>query len=81
MTPKKRKSVEWHTLASPRPMKAGINKSKIKTTVIVFFDIKGLVHHEIVPHGTTINTKFYVEVLKRFKRRVYHDNAAAHIAL
>nr|QXJ78551.1 putative DD34D transposase [Meitanaphis flavogallis] len=89
----KRQSAEWHTLASPRPMKARMSKSKIKTMVIVFFDIRGLVHHEFVPHGTTINAKFYVEVLKRLKRRVHrvrleitdnwklhHDNASAHTA-
>jgi len=64
-------SSEWHTLASPRPMKARMSKSKIKTMVIVFFDIRGLVHHEFVPHGKTTNAKFYVEVLKRLKRRVH----------
>nr|QXJ78547.1 putative DD34D transposase [Floraphis choui] len=89
----KRQSVEWHTLASPRPMKARISKSKIKIMVIEFFDIRGLVHHEFVPHGTIINAKFHVEVLKRLKRRVHrvrpeivenwklhYDNAPAHTA-
>uniref|UniRef100_V5GSS2 Mariner Mos1 transposase n=1 Tax=Anoplophora glabripennis TaxID=217634 RepID=V5GSS2_ANOGL len=68
-----------------------MSKSKIKTMLIVFFDIRGLVHHEFVPRGTTVNAKLYVEVLKRLKRRVqrvrldiandwklHHDNAPAH---
>nr|QXJ78552.1 putative DD34D transposase [Schlechtendalia chinensis] len=89
----KRQSVEWHTLGSPRIMKARMSKSKIKTMIIVFFDIRGLVQHEFVPHGTIINTKFYVEILKRLKRRVHrvrpeitdnwklhHDYAPAHTA-
>lgn len=52
-----------------------------------------LVHHEFVEPGTTVNSKFYVEVLKRLKRRVqrirldiadnwklHHDNVRAHSA-
>ena len=87
----KRQSSEWHTSLSPRPKKARMSRSKIKTMLIVFFDIKGLVHHEFVPPGTTVNAKFYVEVLKRLKRRVqrvrpdiakdwklHHDNAPSH---
>ena len=42
-------------------------ESKVKKVLIVFFDIRGLAHHEFVPHGTTLNAKFYVEVLKRLK--------------
>lgn len=89
----KRQSSEWHTPASPRPKKGRMSKSKVKTMLIVFFDIKGIVHHEFVPPGQTVNAKFYVEVLKRLKRRVnrvrqdiaadwklHHDNAPAHTA-
>ncbi|XP_018403545.1 PREDICTED: uncharacterized protein LOC108780364 [Cyphomyrmex costatus] len=59
----KRQSAEWHTTASPHPKKARMSKSKVKTMLIVFFDIRGLVHHEFVPHGKTVDAKFYVEVL------------------
>lgn len=61
--------------------------------LIVFFDIMGLVHHACVPHGVIVNAPFYVEVLKRLKRRVHrvrrdiaddwklpHDNVPAHTA-
>lgn len=89
----KRQSCEWHTPDSPRPKKARMSKSKVKTMLIAFFDIRGLVHHEFVPAGTTVNAAFYVEVLKRLKKRVnrirpdiadnwklHHDNAPAHTA-
>jgi len=61
--------------------------------LIVFFDSKGVVHSEFVPPGQAVNSKFYVEVLKRLKQRVnrvrseikdswrlHHDNVPAHSA-
>jgi [histone H3]-lysine36 N-dimethyltransferase SETMAR len=64
--------------------------------LIVFFDIRGVVHHEYVPAGQTVKAKFYVEVLKRLRERVrlarpelwaenawilHQDNAPSHTAL
>lgn len=37
----KRQSAEWHTPASPRPKKARMSKSKVKTMLIVFLTIWG----------------------------------------
>lgn len=51
----KRQSEEWHTANSPWPKKAGMNKSKIKSKLIWFFDKKGIIHKEFVPSGQTIN--------------------------
>ncbi|XP_039314693.1 protein GVQW3-like [Solenopsis invicta] len=89
----KRQSSEWHTPSSPRPKKARMSKSRIKTMLIVFFDVRGIVHHEFVPTGTTVNAAFYLEVLKKLKKRVtrcrsdiknawklHHDNAPSHSA-
>ncbi|XP_011880667.1 PREDICTED: putative uncharacterized protein FLJ37770 [Vollenhovia emeryi] len=89
----KRQSSEWHTPAEPRPKKARMSKSRIKTMLIVFFYVRGIVHHEFVPPGTTVNAAFYLEVLKRLKRRIarcrsdikdawklHHDNAPSHSA-
>lgn len=46
------------------------SRLKIKIILIVFFDIRGVVHHEFVPADQTVNAKFYVEVLKRLRERV-----------
>jgi len=49
---------------SPRPKKARMSRSKIKTMLICFFDSQGVVHKEFVPPGQTINKKYYHEVLE-----------------
>jgi len=90
----KRQSSEWHTSESPRPKKARMRKSKVKTMLIVFFDAKGVVHKEFVPQEQTINATYYVEVLDRLRKRVvrcrkeivatwqlHHDNTLSHTAL
>ncbi|GFV53550.1 putative DD34D transposase [Trichonephila clavipes] len=88
----KRQSNEWHTPQSPRQKKARMSKSRMKAMLIVFFDKKGVVHSEFVPERQTVNGAFYVEVLKRLKRRVnrvrpevsancklHHDNTPSYI--
>ena len=42
---------QWNTASSPLLKKARQVKSNIKTMLIAFFDIDGLVHHEYVPRG------------------------------
>jgi hypothetical protein len=61
-----------------------------------FFGIRGVVHHEYVPAGQTVNAKFYVEFLKCLRERVrrarselwaenawilHQDNASSHTTL
>jgi len=54
----KRQSREWHSANCPRPKKARMSKSKIKSMLIyfVFFflDSQGIVHKEFVPPGQTV---------------------------
>ena len=40
--------------------------------LIVFFNIRRIVHHEYVPEDKSVNAKFYVEVLKRLREHVRH---------
>ncbi|GFV77672.1 uncharacterized protein TNCV_616921 [Trichonephila clavipes] len=47
-----------------------MSKSRMKAMLIVFFDKNGVVLSEFVPEGKAVNDSFYVEVLKRLKRRV-----------
>ena len=88
----KRQSREWHTANSPRPKKARMSKSKIKSMLI--FLSQGIVHKEFMPPGHTVNQTFYREVLERLRKRVarlrpsivhtwmlHHDNAPCHTAV
>jgi len=66
----KRQSSEWHTKSSPRPKKACMSRSRVKTTIIVFSDSCGIVHKEFVPPGQTVNRAFYKEVLEQLRKWV-----------
>ena len=81
---------------SSRPKKAWMSRSVIKVFLVVFFDWKGIVHHEIVPRGQMVNKHLYQEVLARLRDAVrrkkpelwenqtwmlHHDNAPAHTSL
>ena len=90
----KRQSREWHTASSPRPKKARMSKSKIKSMLICIFDSQGIVHKGYGPPGQTVNQTFYREVLERLRKRVlrvrpgiahtwmlHHDNAPCHTAV
>ena len=74
-----------------------ITEKQIKNQSHVgFCDCHGIVHHKFAPEGQTVNTAFYVEVLKHLRDRVHpmrpefwegrrwilhHDNAPVHSAL
>jgi len=66
----KRQSSQWKSPTSPRPNKARQVKSNLKSMIITFFDIKGIVRKEFVPTGRTVNSGFYYEVLRRLHEKV-----------
>jgi len=45
---------QWVGKSSPQPKKACQSRSNVKVMLIVFFDWKGIVHHEFVPRGESI---------------------------
>jgi len=92
----KQASSQWKTPTSPRLKKARQVRSNAKTMLIVFFEVRGIVHREFIPPGQTVNQEYYLEVLRRLRENVqrkrpelwrsgnwflYHDNAPAHTAL
>ena len=71
-------------------------KSNVKTVLIPFFDIDGLVHHEYVSRGQTVNKEFYKTFLQSLCDAVrrhrpekwqsgnwilHHENVPAHRAV
>jgi len=71
-------------------------KCNLISTIITFFDIKGIVHKEFVPTGQTVNSGFYCEVLRRLRENLrrhrpqfwrertwllHHDNAPSHTSV
>jgi len=92
----KRQSSQWKSPTSPRPKKARQVKSNLKSMIITFFDIKGIVHKEFVSTCQTVNSGFYCEVLRRMREKVrrhrpqlwreqtwllHQDNAPSHTAV
>jgi hypothetical protein len=51
----KQQSIQWKTTHSPRPKKARMSESKIKTILVVFSDIQGIIMTQYVPPGQTVN--------------------------
>jgi hypothetical protein len=67
MTETKQQSSQWKSPNSPRPKKARQMKSKVKSVLIIFFDIKGVVQKEFVLAGQSIqhtNVTFYGNCVK-----------------
>jgi hypothetical protein len=61
--------------------------------LIIFFDIKGIVHKEFVLEGQTVNSAYYCDILRRLRENVrtlrpelwrqknwplHHDNASSY---
>lgn len=55
----KAQSSQWRHSGSPRPKKARQVRSNVKVMLTVFFDFNGIVHHEFLPQGQTINKECY----------------------
>jgi hypothetical protein len=92
----KRQSMEWRQKNSPTEKKIRLQKSRVNTMLIVVFDIRGIMHKEFVPQGTTVNSHYYLGVMQRLYERMrrvrrdlfdtnswllLHDNAPSHCAL
>ncbi|GFT60643.1 histone-lysine N-methyltransferase SETMAR, partial [Nephila pilipes] len=66
----KRQSSKWTSPGKGRPMKVRASKSKTKTMLLVFFDSRGIIHHEFLRQGSTVTDAFYKDVLHRLLKRM-----------
>ena len=53
-----------------RPKKARQVRSNVKVLFTVFFDCNGVMHHEFLPQGRTVNKEYYLEVMRRFREAI-----------
>ena len=89
-------SAEWKSPASPKGKKVPLQKSKVKTMLVCFYDSRGIIHHEFVPEGQTVTGIFYFSVMESLWKRIrrvrpensapgtwflLHDNAPVHRAV
>jgi len=66
----KQQSSQWKSPTSQRPKKARQVKSNVKSMIITFFDVKGIVHKEFIPTGQTVNSGFYCDVLRQLRENM-----------
>ena len=65
----KKQGSQWRHAGSPRSKAARQSKSTHKILMIPFFDSTGMIYMHWVATGETVNKKYYVEVLREFRKR------------
>jgi hypothetical protein len=45
-------------------------KSKVKSMLIIFFDIRGIVHNKFILAGQTVSSAYYCDILRRLQENV-----------
>ncbi|UYV70086.1 hypothetical protein LAZ67_7001736 [Cordylochernes scorpioides] len=92
----KSQSSQWKLPHEPRLKKVRQVRSNVKVFLTVFFDCRGVVHHEFLPQGRTVNKEYYLQVMRNLREAIsqkrldlwknknwllHHDNAPAHTSL
>ncbi len=68
----KMESLQWKTRhVPPRPKKGRMERSRVKSMSIFFFDIEGVVWLEFLPRGATVNSEYYEGVLTRLREAIW----------
>jgi len=68
----KRQSAKWKSPASPKVKKVRLQKSKMKSMHVYFYNSKRIIHHKFFPEGQTVTGSFYLSVLERLWQRIRH---------
>ena len=61
---------EWCSPNEPRPKKPRHFQSKKKVMLTVFMDYRGVVDHEFLPEGQTVNKEYYLGVMRRLREAI-----------
>jgi hypothetical protein len=61
---------EWHVQTHWHRKKARQAKRKVKSMLIIFFDIKRISHKEFVLSGQIVNSAYYCDVLRRLRENL-----------
>ncbi len=62
----KQVSMQWLPKSGHGPRKVKVTNSVKKEMLITFFDTEGMIYLHYVPHGKTVDSEYYVEVLRKF---------------
>ena len=90
----KQESMQWAEKGSKPPTKARVRASAGKVMLTVFWDYKGILMVDYLPHKQTINAQYYIEIIRRLRQTIIdkrrglmrrgpyllHDNAPSHKA-
>ncbi|UYV79395.1 hypothetical protein LAZ67_17002463 [Cordylochernes scorpioides] len=66
----KAQSSQWKLPHEPRPKKARQVRSNVKVLLTVFFDCRGVVHHEFLPQSRTVNKEYYLQVMRNLREAI-----------
>jgi hypothetical protein len=66
----KQHSSQWKSPQTLRAKKAWQVRSSTNSMLIVFLNVKVIVHHESVSPNTMVNSDFYCDVLRRLRENV-----------
>ena len=95
-TQSRHQASEWRAPNEPRPKKPRRFQSKKKAMLTVFMDYNGIVHHEFLSEGQTVNKEYYLGVMRRLREAIrqkrkdlwvnnswmlHHDDVPSHSAI
>jgi histone-lysine N-methyltransferase SETMAR len=66
----KKQSMQWVKMGQSGPLKAKVNASRTKQTLLAFFYSKGLIYSHIVPKGSAVNRKYIIKALGNFLKQL-----------
>ena len=61
---------QWKRSKEPTLKIARQVRSNVKVLISLFFDSNGVMHHEFLPQGRTVNKEYYLEVMCRLREAI-----------